>query len=91
MQKNDLRVFPKPNGTWAMQRDGASRALSTHETKRAALEAARRRASRDGVDLSIEHRCGWVTSMGTHLLEELARWQPADDLIIRQRTGTGTC
>lgn len=86
MQKNDLRVFPRPNGAWAIQRDGASRALSTHETKRAALEAARLRAVRDGVELSIENRRGWVTDMDSHLFEELAQWRPSDDLITRLRS-----
>jgi hypothetical protein len=89
MQKNDLRVFPRPNGTWAMRRDGASRALSTHETKRAALQAARLRASRDGVDLTIENRRGWVTDPCGHLLDELARRQPTDDFVSRQRTSRG--
>ncbi len=86
MLKNDLRVFPKANGTWAMQRDGASRVLSTHRTKRAALEAARLRASRDGVDLSIQNRRGLVTDCDTDLLDELVRWHPADDLVTRLRS-----
>lgn len=86
MQKSDLWVLPRPNGAWAIQCDGASRALSTHETKRAALEAARQRASRDGVDLSIRNRRGWVTASSSHLLDELVRWQQRDDLITRQRT-----
>lgn len=86
MQKNDLRVFPKPNGTWAMRRDGATRALSTHETKRAALQAARLQASRDGVDLSIENRRGLVTDIDGDLLAELVAWRPGDDLITRQRS-----
>lgn len=85
MQKSDLRVFPRPNGTWAMQRDGATRAMSTYETKRAALAAGRVKASRDGVDLTVQHRCGWITDDGTHLLEELGRWQAAADLTIRER------
>lgn len=86
MPKKDLQVVPRPNGTWATWRDGASRALSTHETKRAALEAARRRASRDGVDVTIKNRLGWVTDSDNCLLDELARWRPATDLIIGQRT-----
>lgn len=85
MQKNDLRVFPRPNGTWAMQRDGASRVISTYDTKRAALDAGRRKATRDGVDLTVKNRCGWITESGVHLLEELAGRQPAADLLTRQR------
>ena len=86
MKKSDLRVFPRPNGTWAMQRDGATRVLSTHASKRAALRAGQVRASRDGVDLTIQHRCGWITEGSIHLLEELARALPPDDLILRERS-----
>lgn len=86
MQKNDLRVFPRPNGRWAMQRDGASRVISTYDTKRAALDAGQRKATQDGVDLTIQNRCGWVTQSGTHLLEELAGRERAGDLLTRQRT-----
>lgn len=85
MQKSDLRVFPRPNGTWVMKRDGGSRPLSTYDTKRAALGAGRIKAMRDGVDLTVQHRCGWVTDGGAHLLDELARQQPMDDLLLVMR------
>lgn len=85
MKKSDLRVFPRPNGTWAMQRDGATRVLSTHASKRAALRAGRSKATQDGVDLTVQHRCGWITDGGVHLLEELARALPPEDLILRER------
>lgn len=85
MPKDDLRVFPRPNGTWAMQRDGATRAISTYDTKRAALEAGRRQATRDGVELTVQHRCGWITEAGMHLLEDLSRWQQSHDMITSQR------
>lgn len=88
MQKSDLRVFPRANGTWAMQREGATRASATYDTKRAALDAGRRKATRDGVDLTIQNRRGWTFDSVIYSLEEFAHSQSADNLTARQRPGT---
>ena len=86
MQKNDLRVLPRDNGMWALQRDGAARAISTYPTKRAAREAAQVLARREGVELSVQNRLGWVTAPGAHLFDEVAAISTAVDLLQRRVT-----
>ena len=44
------------------------------------------RAIVDGVDVTIKNRLGWITDADNCLLDELAPWRPATDLLTGQRT-----
>jgi hypothetical protein len=53
-RKGNLTVEPRPNGRWAVQRDGTKRASSTHTTQRQAESAAKVTARREGLEVVIK-------------------------------------
>ena len=55
-----ISVEPRPDGRWAVQRDGATRASSLHNTQKQAESAARATAKRDEVELVIKGRDGTI-------------------------------
>ena len=59
-RKAPIAVEPRRNGRWAVQRDGSSRALSLHDTQRAAEAAARAAAKRDKTELVIKGLGGTI-------------------------------
>ena len=60
MAKNQ-HVIPKSDG-WAVKREGNSRATSIHDTQASAIQAARKAAKKQGVELIIHGRDGAVKS-----------------------------
>ena len=58
--KPHISVEPRPDGRWAAQRDGSSRASSLHTTQKAAETAARAIARRDKTELVIKGRDGTI-------------------------------
>jgi putative transcriptional regulator len=58
--KRDIHVVPHPAGGWAIRLAGASRVSARHATQRAAIAAARVRASRERVAVVVHRRDGTV-------------------------------
>ena len=59
-KKRDIHVVPHPDHGWATKREGAQRSGSTHKTQGDAVDAARDRAKRDGVEVVIHRRNGQI-------------------------------
>ncbi len=59
-RKQDIHVVPHPAGGWATRREGATRASARHQTQRAAIAAARVRATRERVAVVVHRRDGSV-------------------------------
>lgn len=55
-----IAVEPRPDGRWAAQRDGSTRASSLHNTQKQAESAARAIAKRDGLELVVRGRDGTI-------------------------------
>ena len=55
-----ITVEPRPDGRWAVQRDGTKRASSLHNTQKQAETAARSFAKREEVELVVKGRDGGV-------------------------------
>jgi len=49
-----IAVEPRPNGRWAVQKNGTSRASSLHDTQSSAEQAARRQAKREKAELVVK-------------------------------------
>ena len=58
--KANITVEPRPNGQWAVQRDGSSRATSLHRTQKQAESAGRAAARRDKVELVVKAADGTI-------------------------------
>ena len=59
-------VYPRPDGTWANQRQGAKRAAGVHRTQKEAAEQARAQAKRDRGELTIMGRDGKIRSKDSY-------------------------
>ena len=53
-RKPHIAVEPRPNGRWAVQKNGTSRASSLHDTQSSAEHAARRQAKREKAELVVK-------------------------------------
>lgn len=58
--KSDIHVTPRQEGGWSVQRSGASRASSVHDTQAAAAAEGRRLARQDKVEFNLHGRDGQV-------------------------------
>jgi hypothetical protein len=58
--KAPIVVEPRPDGRWARQKNGTSRAASLHDTQAAAEQAARAQAKRERTELVIKSRDGRI-------------------------------
>jgi hypothetical protein len=56
----NIAVEPRPDGRWAVQRDGSKRASSLHNTQRQAESAARAIAKREELELVVKGRDGAI-------------------------------
>jgi len=65
-ERPHIVVEPRPDGRWARQKNGTSRAASLHETQAEAETAARRQARREGAELVIEGRDGKILRRDSH-------------------------
>ena len=55
-----ISVEPRPDGRWAVQRDGGTRASSLHNTQKHAESAARATARREGLELIVKGTDGTI-------------------------------
>ena len=58
--KPHIVVEPRPDGRWARQKNGTSRAASLHDTQAAAEKAARAQAKREKTELVVKGRDGRI-------------------------------
>lgn len=58
-KKRDIHVVPH-DGDWATRREGAHRVGSTHDTQGKAIDAAKERAQREGVEVVIHRPDGRI-------------------------------
>jgi hypothetical protein len=58
--KPNIVVEPRPDGSWARQKNGSRRAASIHDTQAAAEKAARAQAKRERADLVVKGRDGKI-------------------------------
>lgn len=65
MAKKNQHVVPKDGG-WAVRGEGNSRASSTHETQKSAIEKARGKAQKDGSEVIIHGRDGKIRERNTY-------------------------
>jgi hypothetical protein len=59
-RSNNIAVEPRPDGQWAVMRDGGRRATSLHRTQKQAESAARSLARRDHVELVVKGSDGTI-------------------------------
>jgi hypothetical protein len=59
--KPSIVVEPRPDGTWARQKDGTTRAASLHATQAEAESAARAQARREQTELVVKGRDGRIS------------------------------
>lgn len=66
MAKRNQHVVPRPDGRWAVKPAGASRASTTHDTQRAAIEQGKGVAKNQGTELLIHRRNGTIRERNTY-------------------------
>ncbi|MEO5842936.1 MAG: DUF2188 domain-containing protein [Acidimicrobiales bacterium] len=59
-QNSNIAVEPRPDGRWAVQRDGSKRAKSLHNTQKQAETAARAIAKREEIELVVKGLDGTI-------------------------------
>lgn len=65
MSKTNIHVVPR-DGQWAVTREGAERDSSLHTTQSEAIEAARRTAQRENVELFIHRPDGRIRARDSY-------------------------
>jgi hypothetical protein len=58
--KPHIAVEPRPDGRWARQKNGTTRAASLHDTQAAAERVARAQAMREHTELVVKGRDGRI-------------------------------
>ena len=58
--KPHIVVEPRPDGRWARQKNGTTRAASLHSTQAGAERAAREQAKRERTELVVKGRDGRI-------------------------------
>lgn len=76
--KKSIQVTRRDEGSWAVVREGNSRASSLHQTQKAAVVAAKELALRYGGELVVHDRKGHLRSRVKILGEELGPIEVAD-------------
>ncbi len=64
--KPAITVEPRPDGKWAIQKDGGSRASTLGANKASLVARARAQAKREGVELVIKDAQGRIQSKDSH-------------------------
>ena len=65
-RKPQVAVEPRPNGRWAVQTDGTSRADSLHDKKTDAVTRARELAENNKTELVIKNADGKIAQKDSH-------------------------
>jgi hypothetical protein len=60
ISRPNIVVEPRPDGRWARQKNGTSRAASLHDTQAAAEKTARAQAKRERAELVVKGRDGKI-------------------------------
>ena len=64
--KPSIAVEPRPNGRWAVQKDGTTRANRVVDRKDEAVAIARAQATRERTELVIKNQDGRIASRDSH-------------------------
>ena len=65
-RKPQVTVEPRPDGRWAVQTDGTTRADSLHDRKADATKRGRELAGNKGTELVIKDESGKVAGKDSH-------------------------
>jgi hypothetical protein len=65
-RKPQVAVEPRPDGRWAVQTDGTSRADSLHTHKTSAVKRARQLAENKRTELVIKNEKGRIVEKDSH-------------------------
>lgn len=65
-RKPQITVEPRPDGRWAVQKDGTARASRVLDTQREAEQRARAQAKREGAELVVKGRDGRIQRKDSH-------------------------
>jgi hypothetical protein len=61
-----ISVEPRPNGRWAVQKDGSQRASKIFDRKTDAVSRARAQAKREGAELAVKTADGRIERKDSH-------------------------
>jgi Uncharacterized protein conserved in bacteria (DUF2188) len=61
-----ISVEPRPDGRWAVQKDGTKRASRVMDRKQGAVNRARQQARREQAELVIKDQPGRIQSKDSH-------------------------
>ena len=61
-----IAVEPRPDGRWAVQKNGTKRASKLFDTKSPAVARARAQANREGAELVVKDQGGAIQSRDSH-------------------------
>lgn len=65
-RKPHVSVEPRPDGRWAVQTDGTTRADSLHDRKADAVTRARKLAANKRTELTIKNEAGRIMSKNSY-------------------------
>ena len=65
-RKPQISVEPRPDGRWAVQKDGTQRASRLLDRKSDAVDRARAQAQREGAELVVKSADGRVERRDSH-------------------------
>ena len=66
MSKRNQHIVPRPDGRWAVRPAGESRASSTHDTQREAIEQGKSVAKNQRTELLVHGRDGAIRERNTY-------------------------
>ena len=64
--RHAIAVEPRPDGRWAVQKDGTSRASRLFDRKADAVDRARSQARRERTELVVKDEAGRIQSKSSH-------------------------
>ena len=68
-----IAVEPRPDGRWAVQKNGTKRASKLFDTKTPAVARARAQAKREGAELIVKDQAGKIQSRDSHCRDRADR------------------
>jgi Uncharacterized protein conserved in bacteria (DUF2188) len=61
-----IAVEPRPDGRWAVQKNGTKRASKLFNSKTPAVARARAQAKREGAELVVKDKAGKIKTRNSH-------------------------